>query len=204
MNRRKTLIILLLGALAALGFMLWLAMRESTSLRLARPSTSALPTAKQAGAEVKDVSATTFLEKPRYGGEDDEGRRWRLTADRAQQAGTMTSSTFLLQNLAADWTGTDSQTFLLTATEGEYAPSSQNLTLTGAISATGGGMEILTPAATANLKTREISGSSGVQVNGTMGNQPAVLNAQSFTLDAGERRLTFRGRVKLVLQGSQQ
>lgn len=201
MNRRTTLIMLLLGALVALGFTLWLGTRESTSLRLTRPMP--LPSVQQATAGVQNVSATTFLEKPRYGGEDESGQRWRLTADRAQQAGTMTSSTFLLQNLAADWTDAASQTFLLVATDGEYTPATQNLALTGAISATGGGMEILTPAATANLKTREISGTSGVQVNGTMGNQPAVLNAQSFTLDASGQRLTFRGKVKLVLQGEQ-
>jgi hypothetical protein len=204
MNRRRTLIIILLAALAALGGTLWLGTRESTSLRLSRPTTSTLPTAKQASAEVEAVSATTFLEKPRYGGEDDSGQRWRLTADRAQQAGTVASSTFLLQNLAADWITADSQTFLLTATDGEYEPATQNLTLTGTVSATGGGMEILTPAATANLKTRQVSGTQGVQVNGTMGSQPAVLNAQSFTLDAAGERLTFRGKVKLVLEGSQQ
>lgn len=209
MNRRRTLIIILLAAMAALGFALWLGTRESTSLRLSRPTpAAALPSMKDATTAAKSVSATTFLENPRYGGEDESGQRWRLTADRAKQAGTLTSSTFLLENLAADWTSAakdgESQTFLLTATDGEYVPATQNLTLTGTVSATGGGMEILTPAATANLKSREISGTNGVQVNGTMGSQPAVLNAQSFTLDAAAQRLTFRGKVKLVLQGDQQ
>lgn len=202
MNRRTTLIVLLLGALASLGLMLWLGTEESTSLRLTRPAQQPqLPSVQQAAAGAQTVGTSTFLENPRYGGEDESGQRWTLTADRAQQAGTLTSSTFLLQNLAADWTDAAAQTFLITAREGEYAPATQSLALAGAISATGGGLEILTPAATANLRTREVSGSAGVQVNGAMGGQPAVLNAQSFTLDAAGERLTFRGNVKVVLQG---
>lgn len=206
MNRRKTLMLILLAGLAALGLALWLSVREETALRLTRPTPGAsLPSVKKVVSRTTaSVSASTFLEKPRYGGEDDDGQRWRLTADRATQAGTVASSTFLLDNLAADWQTPDSQTYLITATQGEYAPDTQNLILTGTISATGGGLEILTPKATANLKSKQVSGTEGVVVNGHMGNQPAVLNAQTFSLDAGEQRLVFRGKVKLVIQGGQQ
>ena len=204
MNRADALKVALL--LLAAGLTLWLVLgvRESHQFRISAstpsPEVPALPTARQAQAAAQGASATTVMVKPRYTGQDDEGHAWEVTADNADQQGGMASSTLVLSRVEALWRDVSS-TYTLSADAGDYQASAKTLALRGNVTgAAQNGLGFATPAATANLSTREVAGTQGVTVTGPLGGYDATLTAQNFHLDTAAKKLTFTRNVHLVLK----
>jgi hypothetical protein len=202
MNRPRNLTIVLL--LVAAGLTVWLLadVRESHQFRIsAAPPVAPTPTAKEVHSAAETASATTVMVRPRYTGQDDQGHAWEVTADTADQRGTMQSSTLVLNTVAAVWRDVSrSEVFHLTADSGTYDAGGQVLGLSGNVSGTGPQMRINTPAAEANMATREVSGTEGVTVAGPLGGYDATLTAQNFVMEANAKTLTFTKNVHLVLR----
>lgn len=209
MQRRQLSILAILVVVALLGFVLHANLRPSGMFRIAAPPVPAAPssaagTIRELGrgpsSTLTNISGTTLLEKPRYTGQDALGRNWVLTAETAGQDGSAASATYILQQVQAVWTD-PSQTspFTLSAEEGRYQQTSATLQLTGNVSATGLGFNVVAPVVEADLTSRTLVASGGTRIVGQTGGPKGwdiAIAAPNLTANQNGSHLVLTGGVR--------
>ena len=205
-RRRRLYVVITLAAVAIMGLVLFFSLRPSTMFSISappakpvQPELANLPEGVTSNTLVT-VSGTTLLEKPRYTGQDNLGRNWLVTAETAAQSGSSTSSTYILQQVGAEWHDPSQTTpFTIQAQEGQYQPSGSTLQLTGAVSATGAGFTMTAPTIDADLATRNLKASGGSRVVGNTGEGGNAwhldITAPNLSADQNEQTLTLTGGV---------
>jgi hypothetical protein len=205
MQNRRLAIILILSLAGALALVLFASMRPSTLFRIAAPQPQISTSVKDLAHSVspstlENVSATTLLEKPRYTGQDIQGRNWTLTADNAGQEGSTTSGTYVLNRVEAVWTDPSQTTpLVVTAQKGRYAQVSSTVLLSGEVSASGLGYDLTAPEVRADLNTRHLKASGGTRITGNTGGPKGWnvdIAAPNLDADQDASELTLTGGVK--------
>lgn len=209
LQRRRVLILLLLGTVGVLGLVLFGSVRPSTMFSLAAPQPAPSQPLPQGisptlAGPLQNVSGTTLLEKPRYTGQDALGRNWTVQAENALQGGSATSGTYILQQVTAEWQDPKQQTPLtISADQGDYSQTSATIQLTGNVHATGMGLNLNAPRMNADLATRRITATGGSHVTGTVGKQKGGWNidlkAPDMAADPSRSTLLFTGGVRAKL-----
>ncbi len=209
LQRRRILMLLLLGMVAVLGFILFSSVRPSTMFSIAAPAPKPVKQLPQGisstlSGPLKNVSGTTLLEKPRYTGQDALGRNWTVQAENALQGGSATSGTYILQQVTAEWQDPKQQTpLLLSADQGDYDQTASALQLTGNVQATGMGLTLAAPQMNADLTTRRITATGGSHVTGRVGKDTSGwhidLKSPTLTADPSSSILLFTGGVRAKL-----
>jgi|GEM_PF-4287114 len=216
---RRALVLLLLMAVAVLGWVLYANVQQAHLFSLnvqpqaAHPQTSEPRNEKERLAQqvqarvsgttlvsLTTVSATTLLESPRYSGQDDKGRQWQLQADSASQQGSAASSTYVLANVSGTWQS-PSQTAPLTvqANQGQYNPQSNHIQLNGDVVVVGQGLTLTAPQASASMVTRQVDATGGVSVTGVVGGWHMHVTAPRLTATQGNQHLNLNGGVHAIL-----
>lgn len=195
MQGRKLAVALLLAGVAVLGVLLFGSVQESHVFRLAAPVRKAAPAAGvvpenvQAAISGSTVSSLTtvktsnLLQNPRYTGRDAEGRRWEVTATRADQHGTATAGDIVLEEvratleLPAEGAGGQPGSqpdkkpaeMTLSAEAGTYSQISNTLDLRGNVVLTGYGFTLTAPQTVADMNSRTAVAQGGVRIRGSTG-----------------------------------
>lgn len=169
---RRTLILILALAIVALGLVLYFNVKESRLFSIAaQVAPPPQPTSVQAQVSgttltsLTTISATTLLESPRYTGQDEQNRRWEVTAESASQQGTAASTTLILKNVAADLevpAKSGPVSITLKAEQGSFEQSANLLHLNGNVQVEGYGMSLEAPTMTTDLSTRHLTATGGV------------------------------------------
>jgi len=140
-------------------------------------------------------SVTPVMNKPRYEGTDDKGRKYTITADQAEQK---PDKKIGLKNVAADMFTEQGAWLSLTATDGEFNDVTKILVLTGAVTLYHeDGYQFTTEQVEIDTKTSEARGGLPIQGQGPMGK----LLATGFEIKDNGNRILFggNGRVNMTL-----
>lgn len=204
---RRFMVLLLLLAVAVLGWWLFANVQQSRVFRLGAPKPAASQAAKLknqvSNTTLAAVSTSTVLLQPRYTGQDNQGRAWQLTAASAGQSGSATSGTYVLSTVTGQWDDpSQTQPLTLQAEGGEYTQNSQNLSLKGNVVLTGAGLTLQAPKVDADLATREVQASGGTQVQGRAGGWNINLAAPQLTATQNNSRIVLTGGVHAILTPS--
>lgn len=219
MFRRRLLVFILLIAVAFMGLLLFVNVRPSSLFRITPPAKAVVLTPAPGSREdlarlkttvsntaMNTISTTTLLEKPRYTGQDSLGRNWLLTADSAGQEGTSTSGTYVLQQVNAVWEDPSQTTpFVIAANQGRYTQVSSSLLLSGGVSATGIGFNLIAPSVQASLVSRTLVATGGSTVVGSIpgsggkGGWDVNITAPTLNADQNSSRLLLTGGVHAIL-----
>jgi hypothetical protein len=206
---RRWLVLVLLAAVALLGWLLFANVQQSRLFRLTAPQPTLSQTvqskvSRTAVVSLTTVSASTLLVNPRYTGQDSLGRNWQLTAQSASQQGSAASGTYVLQQVQGRWDDpSQTKPLTLSAAQADYLPAagtqSGTLVLRGNVQVTGGGLNLAAPTLTANLDSREVSASGGSKVTGQVGNWGMAITAPNLQGSQNNQQLRFTGGVHAIL-----
>lgn len=210
LQRRRVIMLLLLGIVAVLGFILFSSVRPSTMFSLAAPTPKQrhqdLPEgiSPTLAGPLQNISGTTLLEKPRYTGQDALGRNWTVQAENALQGGSATSGTYILQQVTAEWQDPKQQTPLtISADEGDYNQTGSAIQLSGNVQATGMGLNLSAPQMDADLASRRITATGGSHVTGKVGKDKGGwdidVKSPNIAADPSSSILLFTGGVRAKL-----
>ena len=138
---------------------------------------------------------TPVMNKPRYEGTDERGRKYTITADQAEQK---PDKKIGLKNVAADMFTEQGTWLSLTAAGGEFNDITKILTLTGAVTLYHEeGYQFVTEQAEIDTNTSEARGDLPISGQGPMGK----LLATGFEIKDNGNRIFFgrKGRVTMTL-----
>lgn len=124
--------------------------------------------AKVKASDLATTAATVML-KPKFFGEDDEQRKWSLSADRAIQGGVDTSETVQLEEIDASSTLKDGSNVSLKAKKGAFVAATQELALSEGVELKGLGYTLKTDGLSGNIKTQNLRSDTKVSVEGASG-----------------------------------
>jgi hypothetical protein len=197
--RQRVALLLALAALA-LTIALLAGVGKSHLFRL-----SATAVAPEPGRAVRisptAVTTATVMQRPKFSGEDAAGRQWQLNARSATQSGSVSDSIIGLRE-AEGWWRNGSLTVVGRAQTAEYQPSGSTLALAGQVRIETSDTVIAAPAATADLTTQEVSGSTGVSLTRQLKGQTLHAQATQFTVDPKTQRAKLWGNVHVRLEPS--
>lgn len=140
-------------------------------------------------------SITPVMNKPRYEGTDERGRKYTITADQAEQK---PDKKIGLKNVAADMFTEQGAWLSLTAAGGEFNDITKILTLTGAVTLYHEeGYQFVTERAEIDTNTSEARGDLPISGQGPMGK----LLATGFEIKDNGNYILFgrKGRVTMTL-----
>lgn len=203
---RRKLVVLLVALAVALTVFMFSGMQDERYFHIAAPVQQPVKTelspqidamVAQGVSATQTLSASTVLVAPRYTGVDDQGREWEITADKADQSGTTSETIMLLTNLHGHLKDpTKNADISMHADNGDYATVTQLLNLNGNVMVSDSTLVLTAPQVSAQLATREVSGSGGVVLNGQRGAMSGTIKAAWFHLPAGATKVKLGGGVK--------
>jgi lipopolysaccharide export system protein LptC len=171
-----------LGVLLLVLFFLW-------------PTLTAITLPKLDKAQI--TGDRTELVNPRYEGQDEDGQRFVLTAERAIQTRNKPDEVILISPHAALTQNDNSEGANVTADNGIYENVAEHLNLSDNVQLrTPEGDAFTTAAAAIDLKNKIVSGNVPVTGSGMR----IDLSAQGFVYDHAQKLLTLTGPAKLVLK----
>jgi|GEM_PF-2476014 len=202
--RINTLKYIFLGLALSVVIGLFIWRSEGTGIKIAAASIATTDEVTQ--KDVQGTNLTTTLEKPRYSGRDNQGRQWLITADKAQQLGSLNTGTIKLLQVTANYQEEDkpsSNTLAFSANEGTYtranASNPETLVLKQNVIVKGHNLTLKTEELTTLVNTRSVSSNKPVHLSGPYGNMFITLTAGAFNVTEGGNRIQLTGGLKARL-----